>query len=126
MCNLAANASLNTLWSMVNNQQIIVLCPLMRINLPGNIKLLFNKLLIIASFNFVPTDMIFNKLHILKNTEILDRNLEQMGFNSVFFLRNMGSMLLGFILLALILVFLKLSSFCKGLTFVIWMRKIIK
>jgi hypothetical protein len=64
--NLIAASSLNYLWSMINAQQIVVLCPLLRVNLPANATMMFNTLLTIASFDIIPTDIIYSRLNLFK------------------------------------------------------------
>lgn len=87
--NMLFTASLNKVWSMINTQQIIALCPLLQINMPANVMFFFNKLLIIASFDIIPTDKIYDKINILKSSETLPIKLQEMGFGNILFIRNM-------------------------------------
>jgi len=60
--NVFLAASLNQLWSMINSQQIMVLFPLFKINLPANTAVMFNMLMTIAAFDIVPTDAFYEKI----------------------------------------------------------------
>lgn len=50
--NLSLSASLNQLWVMINTQQLIVLLPLMKVQLPANAAIFFKSIFQIAAFDF--------------------------------------------------------------------------
>ena len=55
--NLIMNTSLNSLWSMLNNQQIIVHIPLFeRLKFPPNAMIIMEYMIKLANFDVVPTE----------------------------------------------------------------------
>jgi hypothetical protein len=42
LLNLLMSSSLNMLWSMINNQQLIVLLPCFDLQMPANVQMFFN------------------------------------------------------------------------------------
>jgi len=56
------SALLNFVWSMVDTQQIVILLPLFKIELPPNAADFFAQLMTIAAFALIPTDPIFGVL----------------------------------------------------------------
>ena len=59
--NFLLTASLNSLWSMINTQQLILLIPLFKIYLPENAGVVFKFMFKIAAFDFIPnTENIYN------------------------------------------------------------------
>ena len=95
--NLMMSSSLNMLWSMINTQQLIVLMPCFDIQIPANVQMFFNQINKIASFDIVDLDPFINKVLNLNETEPFNDNFDAIGFGSMFFLNNMGSLLIGFV-----------------------------
>lgn len=60
----------------------------------------------IASFDFVDLDPTINKMLKLNSTEPFNDNFGSLGFESIYLLNNLGSLLLGFIYYFLSIVFL--------------------
>lgn len=121
--NLVAASSLNYLWSMINAQQIVVLCPLLKVNLPANATMMFNTLLGIASFDIIPTDFIYKRLKLFqKHQGTLDKNFRAMSFGSEMFIPNAGAQFIAFLLICLALLLLKATVCCKNVPFLGIMR----
>lgn len=59
LSNIFLQASLNQVWGMINNLQMVVNYPMINIQFPGNAFGLFNSLIMIASFDFLPTDSFY-------------------------------------------------------------------
>ena len=53
------SASLQYLWEMINAQQLIVLMPLFKVQIPKSSEFVFSILMTIASFEIFPTDYIY-------------------------------------------------------------------
>ena len=89
---------MNLLWSMVDSQTIILLMTLWNINLPANASLLFGFIFQIATFDFLPTDDVWNWIfpNISRIYDMPSR-FESLGFGVEFFIYNSGSMFFSFI-----------------------------
>jgi hypothetical protein len=94
--NLLMSSSLNMLWSMINNQQLIVLMPCFDLQMPANVQIFFNEINQIASFDIINIDPLINRVLNLNETEPINHNFEAIGLQSIFFLNNMGSLMIGF------------------------------
>ena len=58
--NLLMSAALNQLFSMVEAQQIIILMALFNIRMPANAAMFFGFMMQIASFDFIPMDLLYD------------------------------------------------------------------
>ena len=81
---------------MINTQQLIVLMPLFKVQMPANAQSFFNQILKIASFDIINLDPYLNKMLRLPESQPLNSNFDELGFGSMYFLNNMNSMLVGF------------------------------
>jgi hypothetical protein len=95
--NLLMSSSLNMLLSMINNQQLIVLMPCFDLQMPANVQMFFNQINQIASFDIININPLINTVLHLNETEPMNPNFEAIGLQSIFFLNNMGSLMIGFI-----------------------------
>jgi hypothetical protein len=94
--NIILSASLQQLWSMINTQQIIVLMPLFNIEIPANAQLFYGFIMQLASFNILPMQDFYGKYLPSPSWDgPLNERFEAIGFQSTFFLNNMGSMVIG-------------------------------
>ena len=57
--NIVLQGSLNQVWGMINNLQIIIHAPLINIQFPGNAFMLYEVMITVATFNILPTDDMF-------------------------------------------------------------------
>ena len=94
--NLLISASLNQLLTLINTQQLIVLMPLFKINLPANAGLFFKQIMQIAAFDIVEIGEPLDKLLDLEPTDPINENFEAVGFESIYLLNNMGSMAIAY------------------------------
>lgn len=95
---LVAQASLQYLWDMIAAQQLVILLPLFKIELPKNVSIIFTGLVWIAAAELIPTDYIYLewfKADIEGNP--IETNFEDLGFEHHLLLNNFGT--LGFFLL---------------------------
>ena len=65
--------------------------------MPANAQSFFNKILEIASFEIVDLTPRLEMMLRLNATEPLNPNFEALGFGSLYYLNNMNSMLIGFL-----------------------------
>ena len=111
--NIFLSASLQQLWSMINTQQIIVMMPLFSINLPANAGVFFGFIMQIAAFDILPTDSFYDTYFNIDETEPMNSNFEQIGFGSLFFLYNLGSMVVAIASLPVLVVLILLMKPCR-------------
>ena len=76
--------------------------------MPANAQMFFSQINKIASFDIIDIDPIINKVLNLNETEPVNANFEAIGFQSIYFLNNMGSLIIGFLIYfaALITIFI--------------------
>ena len=80
--------------------------------MPANVQLFFQQINKIASFDIINIDPLINKALRLNHTEPFNENFNAIGFGSMYFMNNMGSLLIGFLIyFAGILAMLILSPF---------------
>jgi len=108
--NLLLSFSLNHIWSLVHCQQIIVMMPLFDVNLPANAGYFFRFVLQIASFDIIDVDYYFRAIFGVPGTEPVSLNFEMVGFEGTYFISNMGTLFITYLLGALLLGFLWLMK----------------
>lgn len=88
---------------MINTQQIIVLMPLFNIQMPANAQMFYGFIMKLASFNILPVQDFYDKyLPSPSWDEPLNERFDLLGFQSTFFLNNMGTMVLGLLMIPLL------------------------
>ena len=61
--NIVSGASLQYLWDLISSAQIIILFPIFSVDeIPESTKIVFNLMLKVASFELIPTDVIYEAL----------------------------------------------------------------
>ena len=102
---------------MINTQQLIVMMPLFKISMPASASGFFASIMAIAAFDFYDFSEALHEIFMIPPTEPISSNFETIGFESSYFLVNMGTMLLFYIfylvLLAVILPLLSISKSCQ-------------
>jgi len=93
---IVLSASLNQLLALINTQQLIVMMPLFTATLPANAGMFFAKMMEIAAFELFDTKPYLDKYLGLAPSEPLNSNFEAVGFESVYVLHNMGTLVLAF------------------------------
>ena len=96
--NTILSASLQQLWGLLEAQQIIVLMPLLKIELPAICSIFFGFLMTIASFDLIPIDNYVDKHVQMTPRDPININFEAVGFESMYVLINLGSLLILFVL----------------------------
>ena len=77
---------------MLNTQQILVMMPLLHVNMPASAGIFFTSIMEIAAFDFYDfTNMIHDNMN-LEPSEIVNVNFSAIGFESKYFLVNMGTL----------------------------------
>ena len=86
--------------------------PLFKVNMPGNAQAFFNQIFKIAAFDIIEVEPYINKMLQLNATHPFNRNFESLGFQSMYFLNNLGPLLFAFIIYFLSIGFLLLLDQC--------------
>mmetsp|Transcript_23308 Transcript_23308/g.22916 ORF Transcript_23308/g.22916 Transcript_23308/m.22916 type:complete len:400 (+) Transcript_23308:2791-3990(+) len=99
--NLCLAASLQYIWGMINCLQIIVNIPLFSIQIPGNAVLMYSILINFVQLDIIPTEGLYGSVFAFDDSEPLNSNFYDMGYESLNIITNLGS---NFLFLAIILV----------------------
>ena len=85
--------------------------PLWNVKLPANAAMFFGFIMTIASFDLLPTDTFYNEYFpSMAPTTAINANFQAIGFNSMYFNYNIGSLIISFLafpVLALVTLILK-------------------
>jgi len=87
-------APLNILLTMIHAQQLIVVMPLFNINLPPNASVFSAEMMKIAAFEIIDTKPYLDGMFGLEPSEPLNSNFEAIGFESRYFIHNMGTLIM--------------------------------
>ena len=99
--NFFLSASLQQIWSMINAQQLVVLLTLFNVKMPANASIFYVNLMAIASFDFYEMGEFYDDILSLEPTAPYNENFELIGFGSLYFLNNLGTMSISFIAYAI-------------------------
>lgn len=94
--NLLLFAALNQLFSMIKAQQLIILMVFFSVRFPANAALFYNFLIQIAFFDLITIDGVYDYFWPVTQSEALNDNFRQLGFDSMLFQYNLGSCILAF------------------------------
>ena len=85
-------ASLSRIFELFEILQLIVLIPLFHVILPANAARFFNILMEIAAFDFLGNfDLVSWILPNHEETDAINNNFEGLGFETLYFINNMGT-----------------------------------
>ena len=84
--------------------------PLFAIAIPANAAVIFKQIFLIAAFDFFEIGDPYNEWFGMEPTAPLNANFEAIGFESLYFIHNLGTLFLTLLLIPLILVFIALLS----------------
>jgi len=104
---------MNQLWSTINTQQIIVMMPLFSVNLPANAGKFFNIVHQVAAFDLIDVGYYYDLAFDEEPTDAINIQFEQLGFDTTSFVANLGTLILSYVLLGLLLVVYGLLHACK-------------
>ena len=62
IANMFLSGSLNQVWGMINNLQMVIHAPLIEIQFPGNAFMLYEVMIPVATFDILPTDDMFPEM----------------------------------------------------------------
>jgi len=114
LVNLLLQGSLQQLFSTIKKMQILVHMALVNISLPANASMFFAFLLQVVAFDVIPTDGPYDAIFGFQESNPLTLNFELIGYESVYCIRNLGSMFLMFLLATLTGVILAITSISKS------------
>jgi len=78
--------------------------PLLNVTLPANAAVFFRGLMTFAAFDIIDTSPYLNYLLALNPSEPVNNNFEALGFESIFLLHNVGSLIFAFLFYPLAIV----------------------
>eukprot|EP00347_Sterkiella_histriomuscorum_P007594 403348320 len=76
--NLFMSTSLQYLWGMINQIQIITHLPINAVEIPSNTKFFFNIIIDICNFNIIPSDDMLNGIITVKETDAFNYYFQEM------------------------------------------------
>jgi len=109
---LLISASLNQLLNMVHTQQLIVMFPLFNVTLPANAGMFLSQMMTIAAFEVIDTKPFLNTVLALPHTDPLNSNFEAIGLESRYFIHNLGTVALAYVLFVVSVAFSTLCRLC--------------
>ena len=113
--------SLNQVWGMVNNMQIVLHAPLLNLQFPANAFLLYDVMIPVATFDILPTDDFFPVFFPdLPEDDPFTDKFDRMDIGSSYIVMNLGTMLLIFCFYVGLFI---IYPFCKVLS---WNAKFAK
>jgi len=80
--------------------------PTFNVALPANAGYFFRIVLQIASFDIIDVDWYYRKLFRLPPTEPVNINFNMLGFESTYYISNLGTLVLVYLLFAILILFL--------------------
>jgi hypothetical protein len=86
--------------------------PLFQVSMPGNALAFFNQIFKIASFDIVDVEPYINKALKLNDTEPFNNNFDSLGFSSMYFMNNLGTLLIAFLFYFSSIILLWMSDCC--------------
>ena len=89
--NTLLGASLGAVFGMINALQIIIILPLFDASMPANAGMVFKYLTKIAAFDVFEIGDYVDEYLELEQTDPVDNNFETLGFESKWFINNVGS-----------------------------------
>jgi len=89
--NVAMGTSMSLLWGMIEYLQLVVYMPLLGTEYPANASFLSGILASVASFDIINTDDFYMWMFSFAESESLSISFEELGFESMNFVMNMGS-----------------------------------
>ena len=90
---------------MINNLQIIIYAPLINVQFPGNAFFVYDVMIIIGTFDFLPTDDIYPIfLPSLSESEPYSAKFDRVGISHAYLVMNLGSMLIFFLIQILLYI----------------------
>ena len=111
--NIFLQGSLNQVWGMINNLQIVIHAPLIQIQFPGNAFMLYEVMITVATFDILPTDNIYPGIFPdLSIEKPLNSKFERLGYETQYTIMNMGTMFIVFSLNMFLLLLLGPLKLC--------------
>ena len=81
--NIFLQGSLNQVWGMINNLQMIIHAPLINIQFPGNAFMLYEVMITVATFDILPSETILPAMFPdLDEEEAFSDQFERLGYDT--------------------------------------------
>jgi len=113
--NLLMAGSLNQVWGMVNNLQMVLHAPLINLQFPANAGLVYSVMISVGTFDFLPTDDFFPYLFPeLPEDDPFNEKFDDMDIGSTYIVMNMGTMLIIFAFYCILYLIYPMVNFLKN------------
>ena len=89
--NILLGASLNSVLGMINAMQIVIMMPLTRASVPANAGEVLRRCAKVAAFDFLDIGEFVNQFLDIPPTDPVDEKYETLGFESLYFINNVGT-----------------------------------
>ena len=86
--------------------------PLFQVSMPGNAAVFFGHLMSIAAFDFIEFGDIIHEAFSIEATDPIDDNFNSVGFESQYFLNNLGTIALFYLIYFFLLLLAPLLACC--------------
>lgn len=130
MANLAFNfvlgGALSELFAAISKLQIMVHLLVINVKIPANAQIYFSVLLQLVTFNFIDTEDTMRNMFGLFDEDDLNPNFYYLGYHSVFFLINLGNLLIGIFYNVGALLAILLTKGCTNKRIVEWRKNMEK
>jgi len=97
---------------MIESMQVLTFMPLFDIRMPAIPTLVFGIFTEIAAFDYVEVSDYFEMAFDISDAKPIDQNFEALGYETTFFLYNMGSMLFLLVLTPVMLILGYILKLC--------------
>ena len=89
--NVLLAGSLNSLWSLIESQQLVIIMPMFNLIIPAQAAVFFNVLMQVAAFDPIPAEKTIDIWLNLEATGAYKPKFGILGFESMFCVSNMGT-----------------------------------
>ena len=118
--NFLLGGALSELFAAINKLQIMVHLLVINVQIPANAQIYFSVLLQLVTFNFIDTEDTMREMFGLFDEEELNPNFYYLGYHSMFFLINIGNLLIGLLYNIGCLLFILLTTCIENKKIVAW------
>ena len=105
---------MSRLWGMIGSMQLIVLLPLIKVNIPGNVQLIYYFINYNMNFQIIPMDLESYGIVSFSKKKAFSREYEEHGYPTKYVLANLGENIINLFTfigcLILVLIIDKLGS----------------
>jgi hypothetical protein len=98
------------MWGMIIAQQMLMVMALFNVQMPVVVEAFFAQIKKMSTLDFISLDSSINSVLRLNQTEALNDNFDQVGFKSMYFLNNMGVLMIPILAYIIGLILLNITD----------------